>query len=403
MKKIDVDNKTNKYYVIIVSICIIALATLLVFAINQNIKQYLVDKGTLEYTEISTGYIVKNEKTIQKDQSKVIVPVIAEGAKVAKGDVIATYKGEEFANYEETLTKMDKEILERMQELPVVYSSEVDAIESTIRSYVKESIEETSYNKMQEYKQKINSNISKRANIIGKLSPDGAEIKQLIDKRNKYEESAKKSNDNILAPMTGLVSYVTDGLEDNLTTKQIDKIEYKTIKDSVIKEHNVDNSKIKIVNNYEAYIILKSSLDNLEYMQEGCQYRLKLMEQDNVELLATLYKIKKVEDGVEVYFKVTNGIEYIIDLRQIEIEVVWGYAEGLIIPTNTLYKFENKDIYYVSCIRHIENEKIPVKVKLKNDKYAVVTNYTADELKELQLTSEYDLSLYDKIIIESKK
>ena len=55
MKKINVDNKTNKYYVIIVSICIIALATLLAFAINQNTKQYLVDKGTLEYTEISTG------------------------------------------------------------------------------------------------------------------------------------------------------------------------------------------------------------------------------------------------------------------------------------------------------------------------------------------------------------
>ena len=51
---------------------------------------------------------------------------------------------------------------------------------------------------MQEYKQRINSYINKRAGIIGELSPDGAEIKKLIEDRNKYEAKAKKSNDNIL-------------------------------------------------------------------------------------------------------------------------------------------------------------------------------------------------------------
>ena len=50
MKKIRVENNINKYYAIIGVIAIIALIMLLVFSISENTKQYLVQKGTLEYT-----------------------------------------------------------------------------------------------------------------------------------------------------------------------------------------------------------------------------------------------------------------------------------------------------------------------------------------------------------------
>ena len=74
---------------------------------------------------------------------------------------------------------------------------------------------------MQEYKQRINTYVNKRAVIIGTLSPDGAKIKELIEKRNAYELEAKKSTDNIIAPMTGLVTYKIDGLETILAGKNI--------------------------------------------------------------------------------------------------------------------------------------------------------------------------------------
>lgn len=397
------ENTIYKYYVIIGSICIVALVALLVLSISRNSKQYLVEKGTLEYTEIATAYIVKNEECIKKDQSKVLVPIIADGAKIAKGSIIATYKGEEYKDYEKTLAEMDKEILEKMQDLPVVYSSEIDAIEDTIHMYVKDSIGETVYNKMQDYKQKINSNINKRANIIGELSPDGAEIKKLVKERNEYEASAKKSNDNILAPIPGIVCYATDGLEQDLKASNIINLSYDSIKELVNKNKESDNTNIKVVNNYEAYVVLKASLDNLEYMAEGYDYRLKLIEQDNYELLGNIEKIVKVEDGVEVYFKISNGIEHIVNLREVEIEAVWGYAEGLIVPTEALNKYENIDSYYITTIKYAEYQNVPVSLKLKNDNYSVVKNYTDEELEALNIESEYLLKLYDRIIVNKKQ
>lgn len=397
------ESTINKYYVVVGSICMVLLAALLIVSISRNAKQYLVENGTLEYTEIVTGYIVKNEECIRKDQSKVLVPIIADGSKIAKGNIIATYKGEEYKDYEKTLAEMDKQILEKMQDLPVVYSSEIDAIEDTIHLYVKDSIGETVYNKMQDYKQKINSNINKRANIIGELSPDGAEIKKLVKERNEYEANAKKSNDNILAPMPGIVCYTADGLEDDLKVNNIKNLSYNNIKKVIDENKESDNTNIKVVNNYEAYVVLKASLDNLEYMAEGYDYRLKLIEQDNYELLGNIERIIKTEDGVEVYFRISNGIEHIVNLREVELEVVWGYAEGLIVPTEALNKYENIDSYYITAIKYSEYQNVPVRLELKNDNYSVVKNYSDEELEELNIESEYLLKLYDRIIVNKKQ
>lgn len=403
MKKLNTNNNINKYYVVIGSICILAVIILLILSISENSKQYLVQTGTLEHTEITTGYIVKDEKVITKDQNKVLIPVIAEGARVSKEDIIATYKGDEYKNYEQNLADMDKEILERMKDLPTVYSSEVDAIEETIHNLVKESIGETTYNKMQEYKQKINSNINKRANIIGELSPDGAEIKELIKKRNEYESESRKSNDNILAPMPGIVCYTVDGLEETLDSKNIQNLDYTEIKNAINNSKNTDNTKIKIVNNYEAYIVIKADLENEQYIAEGYNYRLRLIEQTGYELLAKLEKVKKVEDGIEVYFKLTNGIEHIVNLREVEVEVVWNYANGLIIPAKAVNSYDNIKAQYVKVIRGTEYKAIPVIVKVENGNYVVVKNYTEEQLKDIGLTSKYELELYDRIIVEPKK
>lgn len=403
MKKINVENKINKYYVIIGSLCIAAVIILLILSIKENTKQYLVQSGTLEYTEIETGYIIKKETTIAKDQTKVLVPVIAEGARIAKDDIIATYKGEEYKNYEQTLSDMDKEILEKMQDLPTVYSSEVDAIEEIIYTLVKDSIGETSYNKMQEYKQKINTNINKRANIIGELSPAGAEIKKLIEERNAYEADAKNSNDNILASMAGIISYTTDGLEDKLIYSDVEELNYNNIKNIIADQKQSDNTKIKIVNNYEAYIVMKASLDNEEYIAEGYDYRLRLIEQDNYELLGSLERVNIVEDGIEVYFKVTNGIEKIINLREVEIEVVWDYSSGLIIPSKALKKYDKKDACYVTAIKYAEYENVPVSVRIQNENYVLVKNYTDEQLEGLGITCDYSLKLYDRVIVNDKK
>ena len=385
----DNKSKLNKIYIIIATVIILIIMAALLYYIKTSTKQYLVQLGTIEKTEVVTGLVIKNEKTIDKDQSKVIVPVISENSRVSKGEIIATYKGEEYTNYEETLRDMDKEILELMKDIPEVYSSEINTIESYIYTLVKSSEEETSFNKMQEYKQKINSYINKKANIISKMSPTGAKVKTLIDKRNAYEAKAKKSNDNVIAPMGGIVMYSADGLENKLSSKKIDYLKFDNVL-KIIKENKTkDSTKIKVVNNYEAYIIVRADINNMGYMLEGVKYTLRLIENSNSEIEAELYKIVKNEDTADVYFKVTNKIEDLVNVRDTEFEVVWNSYEGLLVPNEAIV--EEGNISYINIIRYSDYEKVPVKVRIKNDGYSIVKNYDEEELEELNIKSEYDL------------
>lgn len=391
-------SKQNIIYIVIGFVFVIITGAILVKNILSTKEYFLLKNGTLEKTEFVTAYVVKNEKIIEKDTTKTIVPVLSNGSKAQKGGIIATYKGKEYENYEETLASMDKEILQTMQDLPTVYSSEVDTLDLSIYSLVKEIDEETSTAKMQEYKQRINNNINKRATIIGDLSPAGATVKKLIEERNEYEAKAKKSNDNVIAEMTGIVSYSTDGLEEKLKVSDIENLSYSKISKLVKETSKVASKNIKIVNNYEAYIVTKVSKENKDYINEGYEYDIRLIEDSNYELEAVLQKVVENENDIELYFKISNGIEELVDLRDIEVEIVWWQRSGMVVLNKAIFK-EN-DISYINVIKYSETVKIPVKVLRSNDTYSIITNYETKELETIGVSTDYEIKLHDRVVID---
>lgn len=391
-------NVKYAYAIAGVAVLVILCAVILVGIKNKSV-QYIVQNGSIENTELSVAYVIKNETVIPKDTSKIIIPVVADGYRVSKGDIIATYKGTDYENYLQKIEQIDKEILNLMKDLPVVYSSEIENIENEINSLIKESNNENSYIKMQEYKTNINDLINKRAELIGSLSPDGAAVKDLIEQRNTYVESGKKSNDNIIASAAGIVSYKVDSLEDELDMKNIDELNINNVENS-LKSIKIDNTKLKIVNNYEAYIITNISKKNAKYIEKNKSYDIKIIENNNYSVLGFLYKVNENADGYELVFKITNGIEYLVNEREIELEIVWWNNIGLFITNDAIYTYNNMDnVHYVKVIKYGEYVDIPVKVTKQNEKYSIVQNYTTNELKDLGLKKGNTLKIYDRLVV----
>lgn len=104
--------------------------------------------------------------------------------------------------------------------------------------------------------------------------------------------------------------------------------------------------------------------------------------------------------GVEIVFKITNGIENLVGLREIEIEIVWWENIGMIVNNNSLIKDENLDVYYIKIIKYGNYYKIPVKIVRKNEQYAIIENYSSSEIKELNLERKFQVKLYDQILIK---
>jgi len=387
-------NNSHKAY-ILVGIFVFVIAILMLYKMNNKEEKYLVNEGKIEYTTSGIGYIIKNETIIDVDTSKVLVPTVSEGSRISKNNIIATYRGTEYQDYQNKLKEIDAEILLAMKDINLEYSIDISNLESQVVNAVVNSQGVSSIVDMQECKTNVDSLLSKRASIIGELSPEEAYVKELIARREKIESELMSSSANVKAPIGGIISYMVDSLEDKLTVETIMNLNYEDVKNCVKNREEISSSKIRITSNYEAYVLVRADNIDSEYIKRGEDYELRIMGAEMAALKGTITKITETEQGYEVLFRVTNGIENIVDSRECEIEVVWTSYEGLTIPLKAITRAEDgKD--YVKIITRGEYVDIPIKIKQKNKTYAIVENY------EKENVNSYVLERYDQVIFSEK-
>lgn len=396
-------DKSNRTFVY--GICLIVALTIIVVFVsvfNNGSNTYLLQMQNIEHTSLANGYVIKKETIIQRDSNKSLVPVIAEGRRVSKGGTIATYKNEEYDAKLKELESLDKEILELMQNLPAVYSGEIESIENQIRSELKAALGTTSYVEMQNYINKINSMVNKRASVVGQMSPSGETIKKLISKRNEFEDNMKKSSDNVITTTSGIVMYNTDGLEETLSADNISTIDYEFAKEAVF--NKVPGSNIKIIDNFHCYIVARTDIVSEDYLTTGREYKLRIVGDTQNELEATLisYTIDKDAGILDITLQIENGIELIAETREIEFEIVWLDKNGWLAKNESIYYKE--EIPFVQVIRYGKIIEIPVKIEYSNDASTIVNNLSDDAKEQLGIKETENLKLYDNVILrrESK-
>lgn len=392
-------NKKNKIIFIIILIVVTIIATILIAkSIISGKEKYLIVNGIVEKSNAVTGYVIKEETIMQTDISKTVVPVIADGKKVKKDGVIATYNNKATTEKNNRLEELDKEILSAMSSIPQIFSSDIKNIEDSIQQITKQAMYETSYTKIQEYKKKINDLINKKAVIVGELSPSGAHIKDLIAKRNNLNNEISNSKDNIIATASGIVSYKLDGLEEKITFNNITNLSIELLKKYTEQTKNKSNYGIKIVNNFKAYIMFEIDKSELvEGTKEGQKKYIRLLDEDSDDIPVYINKIEEKGEKYDITIELDQGIEYFVNRREVAFDFIWWSYNGLKIPNQAI--FTKNDIKYISTYRNEEVIEIPIVVIKESEKFSIIRNYKSDELKEKNLTSIYAIQLYDEIIL----
>ncbi len=403
----DIFNKLksiDKKYIFIIILAFILIISFIVYKIVFNEKiQYTIQNGFIEKVSENQAITVLNENIVQTDSSLTIVPVIEEGKRVSKGERISIYKNAEYEEYLKKINQMDSQIETLIKDLPSTYSSDVASIEQEILKLAKESLNTTSYVKMQEYKKNIDELSKKKVTLLSELSPQGSKIRELIKEREEYESKSNKSGSNIFANSGGIVSYKIDTLENNEYINNISDINIDNIENLYLQysQNNVNKFGIKIVDNYKAYLIVREPKgENDKYIYEGKKYTLRLIEQNYKEFSGKLIKYLENENSNYVVFEITNNVEDIYNTRFIGVEIVWKRTENLLIPLNALRYNQEKNYYYVNALKYGNYVDIPVKLLLSNDNTAIIDNFDDEELQSLEIEKTYDIKLYDRIVLE---
>lgn len=256
--------KKNMKKVAIAYIVGLIVLVYFVYSIIQLIKQptdvFMIENGSLSEEESATGYVIRNETVVQGDNYKNgMMQIKTEGERVAKGDSIFRY----YSNNEEILIKkiqdLDVKIQEAMENETNLFSSDMKLLEKQIEEKIAEVANLKDVQKISEYKKDINTKITKKAKIAGDLSPQGSYIRKLIEERSGYENSLNSGAEYVTAPVSGIVSYRVDGLENILTPESFSTLNNKFLEDLNLKTGEIvatNSENGKIIDNFEAYIAI---------------------------------------------------------------------------------------------------------------------------------------------------
>lgn len=403
--------------VIIFSIMLSIIIIYVIYSIYQLITHptdiFMVEDGKVSEEKLAEGYVIREETVIKGENYKNgMVTIKNEGERVSKNDIVFRYYSQNEEKLVKKIDELDAKIDEaKVSDSKIPYSSDIKVIEKDIDNKIYSIHSTNDVQKINEYKNEISKLITKKMEIIGKASPANSYIKQLINERNEYVSKLNSESESINSPISGMVSYKVDGLENVLTTSNFGAYSRDFFKDLNLKTGQIiaTNSECgKIVNNYRCNIatILKS--EELKNLKQGDSLYLRLSSGE--EIPATVeYLINKENNDVLVVFQIEKNVEELINYRKISFDIIFWSYKGLKVPNTSIIK-EN-DLSYVVRNRAGYLDKILVKVRTQNDTYSIVTSYDIEELKELGYTSTQirnikTITMYDEILTnptETKK
>lgn len=372
--------------------------------VSSPTDTFVLKKSTISSEESKVGYVIREEYIVKgTEEGENIEPIKNEGERVSAKQPIFKY----YNVNDKEITKQIEELNQKIQEALLgqkdLFPSDVKSIEGQIEKQLEKLRNKNNMQYILECKNNISDYVVKKAKIAGSLSSAGVYINNLIKERNTLEETLTNGAEYVYSNIGGVVSYRIDGLEETLKVDELDKLTVKELKDLNLTTGQIvskNPNEAKVINNFESYIAVGFNKDILDSIKVGQKATLRLASQE--EIKAEVYKINEDGNQVLVIFKITDGVESLINYRKISLDVIWWSYTGLMTPKSSIL-YENGSSYVLRK-KNGNIEKILVKILKENDNYCIIGNYDSEELVNLgyttkEINSMKTIKLYDEIIV----
>ena len=366
-----------------------------------------VENGTLTVEESATGYIIRDETIVKgKNYKNGIYQIVPEGERAAKNQSIFRYYGTNENELQEQINEVNDKIQKALEKEKSLFPSDIKSLDEQIDLKVQDLKNIYNIKNLTEYKKQISDIMIKKATIVGENSKSGSYIKKLIDSREEYEKKLEEGSEYMTSPKSGVVSYRVDGLEDVLKIDGFKELTEDKLNDLDIKTGQIVSTSTeqgKVINNFECYIATILNSNASKQAEVGKKTKITLSSGNELE--ATInYKQEQENGKVLVVFKTNALPEELIIFRKISFNITWWSATGIKVPNNAILEDETQSKYVIKKTA-TGTTKCYIKVKKTNDKYSIISSYTAEDLKALGIDeSKYKgIDVYDTIMLYPKK
>lgn len=405
--------KLNKAKVLLGSVVVVVILAYLLNSIINLIKNptdtFIVREGKISKEEAAIGYIIREETVVKGENYKNgMEQIIDEGSRVAKGESIFRYYSSGENSLKEKIKALDIKIQETIENnnSNELILADTRLLDSQIDQALSDINTLNNIQKIQETKKKLNTYISKKARIAGENSPSGSYLRKLIDERSKYENELNNGSEYVTAPVSGMVSYRVDGLEETLTTNDFSKYNKEFLNNLNLKTGQIISTSSetgKIINNFKCYIACTSKSEEAKKAEVGDKIKITLPSTKNVDAKIE-YIIKENDDEVTLVLSFSEGIDELLMYRKISFDIIWWDQSGYKVANTAI--IEDNGLNYVIRTKAGYLERVLVKVKKRGEDYSIVKNYSTSEIKELENVNKNArtyIILYDELILNPKE
>lgn len=386
--------------IVIVSYIIYAIYLLIVHSSDT----YIITQGTISKEDTSVGYIIRTEQVKKSDDyQNGLYAIASEGQRVAIDEPIFRYYSNTEKQINSQITDIDYKIQELLEQDKNNTSADIKAIENQIEDKIKKINTLNNYQEISEYKKNIDTLINKKINFIGEVT-ENKEIKNLIKERKTLENQLKTGTEYQRAPISGIVTYRVDGLEEMLSPEKFDLINEEYLNGLGLNTGQIisaSNESGKVIDNFKCYIAI--TLDSKEAMEAEVNDKVQIRISNDQEYDAKIVQINEESGKRTIIFQINQMTEELINHRKINVDVIWWDVSGLKVPNQYLIK--KNDLYYVIRNKAGVQTEILVKVKKQTDKYSIIESYKNEELQELGFSTQEirkykKISNYDEVIVD---
>lgn len=394
---------------IIIYIAFIFVLVYLIYAVYLLVKEptdkVTVEKGTLYLEETDIGYVIRDEQVVKGNNYKNGMEQIKnEGEKTAKGESIYRYYSKNEDELKQQISELDSKIQEALKGQKGASFSDVKLLENQLDEKIEALSKITDISKITEYKKQINDIVTKKAKLSGETSVAGTYLKQLYTQRTKLEQQLNDGAEYIKAPLSGIVSYKVDGLEETLTPNNFSALSKEFLDGLRLKTGQLiatNDECGKIIDSSKCYIATISNSEEAKNGKIDDKVQVRLSNNKVIDA-KIVYISQENEDEMLIILEINKQINELANYRKISFDLIWWSDTGLKVPNQAIVEVDG--LNYVVRNRAGYLSKIVVKITRKNDKYSIVSNYDNDELKELGFTSDEiktmkSISIYDELIL----
>lgn len=393
-------SRLNRKRILITSIIVISIICIIyaVILLNKGAESTIyVEQGTIHQEETVVGYIIRNEKVIKNEEyQNGIIQIADEGEKVYKNEAIFQYYSDEAKELLNQVEDLNFQIQEKLKTEKINANADIKQIETQIEEKIEELKVLNNVQEIIEHNKTINTLLEKKITMLGEMNEATKELKSLIKQRENINSQISNSTKYITAPISGIVSYRVDGLEEKLMVD-----DFKNLTSEYLKKINLKTGQIiatsgeagKVIDNFSYYIA--TTMDSKEAMNAKVGKTVKVRLSTNDEIQAKIEHINEEKNQRVIILKIDRMTEKLTNYRKISFDVIWWSDSGLKVPNETILKDEN-GLSYLVRTKYGYISKLLVKILNYNENYSIISTYDTEELTSLGFTQE-EISSYKKV------